>query len=110
MTETPIRLSATTRKPETAPPRKEVWTASFKLRRAAAAVRILDFTATYMPVKPAMPEQAAPTKKASAVRQPKSIVALGPTTDTRMPTTTAATTARMAIVWYWRRRKAIAPS
>ena len=48
--ETPIRLSATTRKPETAPPRSETVTAALRLRCAADAVRTLDRTAMNMPM------------------------------------------------------------
>ena len=50
MLETPMRLSATTRKPETAPPRSETVIASFRLFCAAAAVRTLERTAMNMPM------------------------------------------------------------
>ncbi len=49
---TPSRLSATTRKPETAPPRMATWTARTRLCWAAAAVRRLAFTLMYMPMMP----------------------------------------------------------
>ncbi len=69
---TPSRERATTRKPETAPPRIATWTASTRLRRAAAAVRTLDRTLMYMPMIPDAIEHAAPTRKAKPVRQPRS--------------------------------------
>ena len=53
MPHTPSRLRATTRKPDTAPPRIATWTASTRLRRAAAAVRTFDLTLMYMPMMPA---------------------------------------------------------
>ena len=49
---TPSSDRATTRKPETAPPRIATWTASTRLRRAAAAVRTLALTLMYMPMMP----------------------------------------------------------
>ena len=52
MPHTPSSDRATTRKPETAPPRIATWTASTRLRRAAAAVRTLDLTLMYMPMMP----------------------------------------------------------
>ncbi len=45
MPHTPSSDRATTRKPETAPPRIATWTASTRLRRAAAAVRRFDLDA-----------------------------------------------------------------
>ena len=63
---------ATTRKPETAPPRIATWTASTRLRRAAAAVRRFALTAMYMPMMPDAIEQAAPTRKATPVLMPSS--------------------------------------
>ena len=72
MTYTPRSDRATTRKPETAPPRIATWTASTRLRRAAAAVRTLALTAMNMPMMPEAIEQAAPTRKAMPVRMPRS--------------------------------------
>ena len=45
-----MRLSATTRKPETAPPRRETVIASLRLRVAAEAVREFERTAMNMPM------------------------------------------------------------
>jgi hypothetical protein len=73
MAHTPASDRATTRKPETAPPRIATLTASTRLRRAAAAVRTLDLTLTYMPMIPEAIEQAAPTRKAIPVRMPRSM-------------------------------------
>ena len=67
MPQTPSSDRATTRKPETAPPRIATWTASTRLRRAAEAVRTFDLTLMYMPMIPDAIEQAAPTRKAIAV-------------------------------------------
>ncbi len=39
--------------------------------RAAAAVRTLLLTATYMPMKPEIPERMAPTRNAIAVMTPR---------------------------------------
>ncbi len=47
------------------------WTASTRLRRAAAAVRTFDLTLMYMPMMPEAIEQAAPTRKATPVRMPE---------------------------------------
>ena len=66
MPQTPSSDRATTRKPETAPPRIATWTASTRLRRAAAAVRTFDLTLMYMPMMPDAIEQAAPTRNANA--------------------------------------------
>src|SRR5690348_13129893 len=57
---TPRRPSETTRKPETAPPRRATVNASPRLRRAAEAVRTFDRTATYMPIQPDKAERKAP--------------------------------------------------
>ena len=108
MPSTPSRLSATTRKPETAPPRSETLMASLTLRWAAAAVRRLAWTAMYMPMKPARPEQNAPTRKATAVRIPCAGSLASPPIST--PMIRAATSASSEMVRYWRFRKAIAPS
>ena len=70
MPHTPSSDRATTRNPETAPPRIATWTASTRLRRAADAVRTLDLTATNMPMIPDAIEHAAPTRNANAVMIP----------------------------------------
>ena len=72
MPQTPSSDRATTRKPDTAPPRIATWTASTRLRRAAAAVRTFDLTLMYMPMIPDAIEQAAPTRNAMPVRSPRS--------------------------------------
>src|SRR2546430_3751548 len=64
---TPNRLIATTNSPLTAPPRNAICRALFRLERAALAVRMFERTATYMPTKPATPEQNAPNRKDSVV-------------------------------------------
>ena len=93
------------------------WTASTRLRRAAAAVRTLALTLMYMPMIPEAIEQTAPTRKAIAVRMPSSgpkmfvsATSFVSKTEMRRPIATAPTTARIAIVTYWRRMKATAPS
>ena len=108
----PSSESATTRKPDTAPPRNETIKASPRLRVAALAVRLFDFTATIIPMYPETPEQVAPIRKAIAVRHARSsfsvvlpVVKAKRTVATRM----AANIARRAIVRYWRLRNAIAP-
>ena len=70
MPDTPRRLSDTTRKPETAPPRRETVIASFRLRVAAEAQRAFERTEMYMPMYPDSAEAAAPTRKAIPVRRP----------------------------------------
>ena len=70
MPHTPSSDRATTRNPETAPPRIATWTASTRLRRAADAVRTLVLTATNMPMIPDAIEHAAPTRNANAVMSP----------------------------------------
>ena len=118
MPHTPRSDRATTRKPETAPPRIATWTASTRLRRAADAVRTLALTAMNMPMMPEAIEQAAPTMNAMPVRTPigrpasfgTSATSAVSTMPMTTPMTIAPTTARMPIVVYWRRMKAIAPS
>ena len=108
MPETPSRLSAVTRKPETAPPRSDTVTASLRLFCAAAAARTFERTEMYMPTSPATPEAIAPTMKEAPVRMPSSIsLSRKPT---RTPMITDVATAMMAMVRYWRLRKAFAPS
>ena len=53
--------------PMTEPPRKATLSALFKPVRAALAVRTLALVATFMPMKPAKPEQSAPTANDSAM-------------------------------------------
>ena len=115
---TPSSDSATTRKPDTAPPRIATWTASTRLRRAAEAVRTLALTLMSMPMIPEAIEHAAPTAKAIPVMTPMgspaslgtSATSADSTMPMTIPMTTAPTTARMAIVVYCRRRNAVAPS
>ena len=115
---TPSSDRATTRNPETAPPRIATWTASTRLRRAADAVRTFERTLIVMPMMPESIEQPAPMRKAIAVRMPIGIPARLGTSATSGPSTsamttpmiTAATTARMPIVEYCRLTNASAPS
>ena len=118
MPHTPSSDRATTRNPETAPPRIATWTASTRLRWAADAVRTLALTLTNMPMIPEAIEQVAPTANAMAVMIPIGSPASFGTSATdavstrvmMIPMTTAPTTARIAIVEYWRRMNATAPS
>ena len=91
MPHTPSSERATTRKPETAPPRMATWTASTRLRCAAAAVRTFDLTVMYMPMMPEAIEQAAPTRKATPVMmpswRPKTSVSATSAVSTRAMTT-----------------------
>ena len=72
----------------------------------------------YMPMIPDAIEHAAPTRKAMAVRIPIGAPASSGTSATSAvstivmttPMTTAATRASIAIVVYWRRMNATAPS
>ena len=118
MPHTPSSESATTRNPETAPPRIATWTAPTRLVRAAAAVRTFERTLTNMPMIPDAIEQAAPTRNAIAVMTPigkpardgTSATSAVSTTPMTTPMTTAPTRASTAMVVYWRRTKASAPS
>ncbi len=118
MPQTPSSDRATTRNPETAPPRIATWTASTRLRRAAEAVRTLVRTATNMPMIPDAIEHAAPTRKANPVMIPIGRPAIDWTSATSgvstraitAPMITAAKTAMIPMVVYWRRMKATAPS
>ena len=118
MPQTPRSDSATTRNPETAPPRIATWTASTRLRRAADAVRTLALTLMNIPMIPDAIEQAAPTMNAKPVMTPigrpasfgTSATSALSTMPMTMPMTTAPTTARIAMVVYCRRMKATAPS
>ena len=97
MPHTPRSDRATTRKPETAPPRIATWTASTRLRRAAEAVRTLALTAMNMPMIPDAIEQAAPTMKAKPVMtpigRPASLGTSATSAVSTMPMTTPMTTA-----------------
>src|SRR6185436_552054 len=68
---TPSSDRATTRKPETAPPRIATWTASTRLRRAAAAVRTFERTLMYMPMIPDAIEERDP--RAPAEVEPEDV-------------------------------------
>ena len=92
MPHTPSSDRATTRNPETAPPRIATWTASTRLRRAADAVRTLERTLMVMPMMPESIEQPAPTRKANAVRTPIGMPARIGTSATSGVSTTAMTT------------------
>ena len=117
MPHTPSSERATTRKPETAPPRMAVCTAPTRLVWAAAAVGTLARTLTNMPMMPATIEQAAPTRKAKPVRMPSSTpktcvsaTSFVSTTAMMAATTSVPMTASRAMVEYWRLTKALAPS
>ena len=98
----PSTPKPTTERPITAPPRKATTSAFFMLPvRAAAAVRTLAWVATFMPIKPASTDKAAPSKKHRAMRTPKP-------GSTQISTNTTAT--KTATVMYSRRKNAIAPS
>jgi hypothetical protein len=99
---TPSRLSATTRKPDTAPPWRAVVIASSTLRRAALAARAFALTATVIPMEPANPDAVAPTRNARAALRPRS--ASPSTAPIRPPIRAATTRARRAIVAYCRLR------
>src|SRR3972149_10914466 len=121
MPDTPRRLSDTTRKPDTAPPRKETVIASLRLRVAAEAQRTLERTDIDMPMYPDSAEAAAPTRKAMPVRTPSfqwpmtvapysicpaslRMISFTPsdTAPMMMAMMTPVASAMMAIVWYWR--------
>ncbi len=69
MLATPKRLKATTAMPETAPPRKDVKSASLSERLAALAVLMFELTDTYIPMYPERAEKNAPNRKATPVSQ-----------------------------------------
>ena len=80
-------------------------------------MRTLALTLMYMPMMPDAIEQAAPTRNAKPVRQPRSspktlVSATSAVSKTVMTAamTTAPTIARIPIVVYWRRMNATAPS
>ena len=64
-------------------------------------MRMFARTATFIPMKPAAAEKTAPIRKPIAVPQPRSF---------QKPITRKRTTATTAMVVYWRRRYAEAPS
>ena len=69
---TPRRLIATTKKPETAPPRRAGCTALLRSFVAPAAVRMLERMATHIPMYPAAMEQRAPRTNAIVVQSASS--------------------------------------
>ena len=79
--------------PVMAPARNAIVSPSCSPFCAAAAVRTLDRTEMFMPMKPATPERMAPSTKPTADTAPRNIA-----------TITATTTPTMAIVVYWRFR------
>ena len=76
-----------------APDWKEMFSAGTMPFSAAAAVRTLARTDTFMPMKPARPDSTAPSTKPRAVRK-----------DMVNRSSTATTTPTMAMVRYWRFR------
>ena len=60
---------ATTNRPDTAPPRRAMRSASFRDVRAADAVRMFVRMETHIPMYPAMTEQAAPRAKDNVVQK-----------------------------------------
>ena len=85
--------------PVTAPPRNATSSAGPMPPRAASATRALARTETFMPMKPAAAEAIPPIANPIATVQLWSGMR-----------TTNSTTPTMAIVLYWRRRYACAPS
>ena len=79
--------------PVMAPDWKDVFRAGIMPFSAAAAVRTLARTETFMPMKPAVPESTAPMMKPNAVRK-----------DMKNSRSTATTAPTMAMVRYWRLR------
>ena len=65
---TPRRLIATTKNPETAPPRRAGCRALFRSFVAPAAVLMLARIATHIPMYPAATEQSAPSANESVVQ------------------------------------------
>src|SRR5262249_10790432 len=63
---TPKSDIATTRRPETPPPRKAIRRASFNELRAADAVRMLLRIEIHIPMYPGITEQPAPSRQESA--------------------------------------------
>ena len=113
----PIRPRPTVKRPVMPPVRKATLSAGGSLpSRAAAAVRTLPRTDRLMPIKPVMPEKAAPHKKATARAKPdctklSATTPSGRTTFVAVKnTSTKSGTTMMAMVLNWRRRKASAPS
>ena len=85
--------------PVTAPPRNATSSAGPMPPRAASATRALERTDTFMPMKPAEADRMPPTRKPTATSM-----------SWRSSSRTNRTTPTMAIVVYWRRRYADAPS
>jgi hypothetical protein len=116
MPHTPRSDSATTRKPDTAPPRSATVSACETPVRAAAATRTLERTATHMPMMPDSADRQAPMRKEMATYRPicngEMPSASGKWSKAPMitPSTTDVMTASTMIVLYCRRMKATAPS
>src|SRR5699024_683077 len=99
----PSTPKPTTPKPITEPPAKAMLRPSLRLLREACVVRTLALVATRMPIKPAKPEQKAPTTKDTATNQCE---VLGWAV---MPSMMATQTTNMAITLYSAFKKAKAP-
>ena len=94
-------------KPETAPPRNAARRAAEKLFRDPAALRRFARMAMCIPTYPERALRVAPSAKAPAVLTPARGLCVRPRATAK---TRANTVARIAIVRYWRRRNARAPS
>ena len=91
--ETPRSARPATSMPVTAPARNATVRPACKPVCAAAAVRTLERTEMFIPIKPATPDRTAPTTKPVAEMGPR-----------KYRTITATTTPTMAMVVYWRFR------
>ena len=100
----PSTPSPTTPKPITEPPAKATSKALPKLVRAAFVVRTFALVATRIPMKPAKPEQSAPTINDNAIIGEESGVL------PLIPSKTAAISTKIARILYSALRNAIAPS
>src|SRR5690349_2517228 len=113
---TPASDIAGTTRPATAPPRSAVRNAPAVDVRAETATRTLVRMATHIPSTPAVPEQNAPNTNAAAVASARIAAGAGSwlegvlTNAYRTYTSTAVPAAIIAIVRYWRRMNASAPS
>jgi hypothetical protein len=67
MPATPMSDMATVNSPDTAPPRSAACSAALSELVAAAAVRMFVRIDTHIPMKPAIPEQTAPSRNAPVV-------------------------------------------
>ena len=102
----PSTPNPTTPMPITEPPAKAISNALPKLVRAAWVVRTLALVATRIPIKPARPEQNAPTIKESPISGELSLRSWLPL----MPSSTATTNTKIASTRYSAFKNAIAPS